>query len=76
MRSRYSMLFPGTHSCGLFSKKFIFDLANGKVKVTASEWPSFFYDQALYNPKDEEAGLLKGYLLLQVRAMSFLCFMT
>ncbi len=33
-----------------------------------SEWPSFLYDQDLYDPKDDEAGLMKGYLLLHVQA--------
>ncbi|KAK0489392.1 hypothetical protein IW261DRAFT_1290156, partial [Armillaria novae-zelandiae] len=28
--------------------------------------PSFLYDQDLYNPKNDEAGLMKGYLLLRV----------
>ncbi|KAK0438852.1 uncharacterized protein EV420DRAFT_1651270 [Desarmillaria tabescens] len=46
--------------------RFIFDLANGKVKVMASEWPSFLYDQTLYDPLDNEAGFMKGYLLLRV----------
>ncbi|KAK0488043.1 hypothetical protein EDD18DRAFT_1081952 [Armillaria luteobubalina] len=41
---------------------------NGKVKVTASEWPSFLYDQDLYDPMDDEVGLMKGYLLLHVCA--------
>ncbi|SJL13965.1 uncharacterized protein ARMOST_17417 [Armillaria ostoyae] len=48
------------------SDRFLYDLANGKVKVIASEWPSFLYDQDLYDPEDEEIGLLKGYLLLRV----------
>ncbi|KAK0186020.1 hypothetical protein F5146DRAFT_1005155 [Armillaria mellea] len=49
-----------------FSECFIFDLTNGRVKVTASEWPSFVYDQDLYDPQDVEAGCMKGYLLLHV----------
>ncbi len=35
-------------------------------EVTTSKWPSFLYDQELYDLKDEEVGLLKGYLLLHV----------
>ncbi|KAK0493704.1 hypothetical protein EDD18DRAFT_1078098 [Armillaria luteobubalina] len=34
--------------------------------VMASEWPSFVYDQELYDPKNDEQGLMKGYLLLRV----------
>ncbi|KAK0463159.1 uncharacterized protein EV420DRAFT_1639258 [Desarmillaria tabescens] len=48
------------------SDRFLYDLANGKVKVTASEWPSFLYDQALYDPEDEEKRLMRGFLLLHV----------
>ncbi|KAK0205742.1 hypothetical protein IW262DRAFT_1468914 [Armillaria fumosa] len=45
---------------------FIFDLTNSRVKVMASEWLSFVYDQDLYNPLDAETGCMKGYLLLCV----------
>lgn len=60
---------------GFISNHFLYDLANGKVKVIASEWPSFLYDQDLYNPEDKEIGFLKGYLLLRVRYFFLLPFL-
>ncbi len=50
-----------------FSPSFLQKLADGKIEITASYWPSFLYCQKLYKPNDIESGLLKGYLLLRVR---------
>ncbi|KAK0479047.1 hypothetical protein EDD18DRAFT_1364491 [Armillaria luteobubalina] len=46
--------------------QFLQKLADGKVEVTASYWPSFLYSQELHKPDNIESGLMKGYLLLQV----------
>ena len=48
---------------------------DGTVRIRASEWPSFLYDDdATFDPEDEEVGLFKGYLLLQVSPSSFSTF--
>ncbi|SJL06847.1 uncharacterized protein ARMOST_10189 [Armillaria ostoyae] len=46
--------------------RFLQKLADGKVEVMASYWPSFLYCQKLHKPNDIESGLMRGYLLLQV----------
>ena len=45
---------------------------NGTIRIRASEWPSFLYDNSVeYDPNNEEDGLFKGYLLLRVRLFTF-----
>ncbi|KAK0473867.1 hypothetical protein IW261DRAFT_1569233 [Armillaria novae-zelandiae] len=39
-------------------------LANGDIQPTASEWPSFMYDQDLYDKNNMFSGLMQGYLLV------------
>lgn len=43
------------------------DMADGVIKVTVSDWPSFLYCQEEHVKDDLESGLMKGYLLLRVR---------
>ncbi|KAK0432005.1 hypothetical protein EV421DRAFT_1742615 [Armillaria borealis] len=45
---------------------FLQKLADGKVEVMASYWPSFLYCQKLHKLNNIESGLLRGYLLLWV----------
>ncbi|KAL6299792.1 hypothetical protein BKA93DRAFT_707185, partial [Sparassis latifolia] len=38
----------------------------GRIRVTADQWPRFVYpDGHVYNPEDEEAGLLRGHLMVR-----------
>ncbi|KAK0493655.1 hypothetical protein EDD18DRAFT_1108023 [Armillaria luteobubalina] len=46
--------------------QFLQKLADGKVKVMASYWPSFLYSQELHKLDNIESGLMKGNLLSQV----------
>ncbi|KAK0461471.1 hypothetical protein IW261DRAFT_1349116, partial [Armillaria novae-zelandiae] len=39
-------------------------LADGDIQPTASEWPSFMYDQDLYDKNNMFSGLMRGYLLV------------
>ena len=46
---------------------------DGTIRIRASEWPSFLYASTTsYDPDNEEEGLLRGYLLLRVRFLTFL----
>ncbi|KAK0421768.1 hypothetical protein EV421DRAFT_1915392 [Armillaria borealis] len=49
-----------------FDEDLLLLLSDGQIKANASYWPSFMYDQAMWTPKDEEIGLMRGYLLLRV----------
>ena len=42
-------------------------LQEGALKVTGAEWPSFLYNETLYDPEEPDKGLLHGYLLVRVR---------
>ncbi|KAK0434992.1 uncharacterized protein EV420DRAFT_1770805 [Desarmillaria tabescens] len=44
----------------------LMDMAEGGVKVTASDWPSFLYCQEEHVKNNPESGLMKGCLLLRV----------
>ncbi|KAK0495235.1 hypothetical protein EDD18DRAFT_1354450 [Armillaria luteobubalina] len=53
------LLCPQIHlQCFNENECFIFNLTNSRVKVMASEWPSFVYNQDLYNPLDAKTGLM------------------
>jgi hypothetical protein len=42
-------------------------LQEGTLQMTGAEWPTFLYDEALYDPEEPDKGLLRGYLLVRVR---------
>jgi hypothetical protein len=42
-------------------------IQDGRIAVTAEDWPAFLYDDTPYDPQNEELGLFRGFLLLQVR---------
>lgn len=46
--------------------RFLDKIVDGKIKITASDWPSFLYCQEEFVAGDPESGLMKGYLLLRV----------
>jgi len=43
---------------------------DGKMKIWTKHWPSFLYDEGDYDRDNQERGLFKGYLLLQVHLSS------
>ncbi|GBE86158.1 hypothetical protein SCP_0900350 [Sparassis crispa] len=43
---------------------FCCQVRDGEIDTASDEFPSFLYDQALYNPDELDAGLLRGPLLL------------
>lgn len=44
----------------------------GQKEITARHWPSFLYDQSMYDSCVMEAGLLRGSYLIRVRVLSIL----
>lgn len=46
--------------------RFLAKLANGKVRIEATDWPSFLYDPTKADPDDVEQGLFTGDFLLNV----------
>lgn len=41
---------------------------DGKIEITAHDWPSFLYDTTtIYDPDDEVTGLFRGFLLVRVK---------
>ena len=46
-------------------------LKDGTLKVTASEWPAFLYDDKVeYDPEEKDKGLLQNELLFRVSIIS------
>lgn len=41
-------------------------IKDGSVKITSVEWPSFLYDETMYDPKEKDKGFLRGFLLVRV----------
>jgi hypothetical protein len=42
-------------------------LLDGKIEITAADFPSFLYESGtVYNPDDEVTGLFRGFLLVRV----------
>ncbi|KAF9551568.1 hypothetical protein CPC08DRAFT_768683 [Agrocybe pediades] len=42
----------------------IYDLANGEIDVSESEWPYYLYETGtVFNPNDDLNGLFRGYLI-------------
>ena len=40
---------------------------DGKIEITAADFPSFLYESGtVYNPDDEVTGLFPGFLLVRV----------
>ncbi|KAJ3803916.1 hypothetical protein F5876DRAFT_84129 [Lentinula aff. lateritia] len=50
---------------------FIEKLENGRVRIKASEWPAFLYDQDLADVNDIEKGLFTGGTLFSVSQSSY-----
>jgi len=44
---------------------------DGTIKIVAEDWPSFLYEQDLYDPNEIDKGLLRGYFLLRVCVFTF-----
>lgn len=42
-------------------------LLNGRISVTAHDFPAFLYPEGKFNPENMDAGLFQGPLLIRVR---------
>ena len=45
---------------------FMTKVNDGQIKIKASRWPSFMYDEDAYDKKRAEKGLCRGYFLVRV----------
>lgn len=57
--------------CIYANSRFLAKLANGKIRVEATDWPAFLYDPANADPDDVEKGLFTGDLLFNVCHYAF-----
>jgi hypothetical protein len=39
---------------------------DGTIKIVADDWPSFLYEEGVYDPNEIDKGLLRGHFLLRV----------
>jgi hypothetical protein len=39
---------------------------DGTIKVIADDWPTFLYEEGVYDPGEIDKGLLRGHFLLRV----------
>jgi len=46
--------------------RFISKLRDGCVSVNDEDWPSFLYEDGIYDPETIDEGLFRGYFLLRV----------
>jgi len=42
------------------------EVANGTIPIVAEDWPTFLYEDNVYDPNELDKGLLRGYFLLRV----------
>ena len=65
--------------CSLYDKfdedreQFCHKVNEGKINISYSDWPSFLYEEDIYNPDALNEGLLHGPLLVSVSCCYILC---
>jgi hypothetical protein len=47
------------------------NLQSGKLKMTATNWPTGFYEDGIYDPQDKAKGLFRNHVVVRVSPAEF-----